>query len=141
MPKKKRKSKAKGIHVKAKKKEAVARATIKAGKGIVKVNHLAIDAITPHYVHELIKEPIYIAGDLCNGVDIIVEVRGGGFMGQAIAARGAIAKALVEFTGDEKLRKTFMNYDRLLLVDDARRVESKKPLGPKARAKKQKSKR
>ena len=62
-------------------------------------------------------------------------------MGQAVAARSAIAKALFEFKPSEKLRQSFLAYDRLLLVDDPRRVETKKPLGTKARKKKQKSKR
>jgi len=35
----------------------------------------------------------------------------------------------------------FTAYDRTLLVDDVRRVETKKPLGRKARRHKQKSKR
>jgi len=62
-------------------------------------------------------------------------------MSQAVASRAAIAKALVEFTGDEELRNKFLAYDRMLLVDDPRRSEAKKPLGPGARAKKQSSKR
>ena len=62
-------------------------------------------------------------------------------MGQAVAARAAIAKSILEMRPNEKLKKKFLAYDRMLLVDDSRRVESKKPLGPKARKKKQKSKR
>ena len=53
----------------------------------------------------------------------------------------SLAKALFDFKPNEKLRQTMIAYDRLLLVDDPRRVETKKPLGPKARKKKQKSKR
>jgi len=86
-------------------------------------------------------EPIYLAGDAAHGVNISVNVAGSGAMSQAIAARGAIAKSLVEFTGDEKLRKRYIEDDRMLLVDDPRRVEPKKPLGPKARRRKQHSKR
>ena len=62
-------------------------------------------------------------------------------MSQAVAARASIAKALVGYLKDEKLKKKFIAYDRMLLVDDSRRVEPKKPLGPKARKKKQHSKR
>ncbi|MBU0586162.1 30S ribosomal protein S9, partial [Candidatus Micrarchaeota archaeon] len=60
-------------------------------------------------------------------------------MGQAQAARVAIAKALVDYTQDEALKKTFLDHDRSLLVDDVRRVEAKKYKGPKARARYQKS--
>jgi small subunit ribosomal protein S9 len=72
-------------------------------------------------------------------VDIYVETSGGGIMGQASAARTAIARALVEWTGNEELRKLFLEYDRHLLVEDPRQAEPKKPRGRSARAKRQKS--
>jgi small subunit ribosomal protein S9 len=127
--------------LKAKKKEATAQATIRKGKGVVRINSLNLNIYGPNYVREMIREPLYLAGDLSNEVDIDVDVMGGGVMGQAIASRAAIAKALVDFSGNDKLKKQMVSYDRMLLVDDARRVEPKKPLGPKARRKKQHSKR
>ncbi len=127
--------------MKAKKKEATAKASIRKGKGVVRINHLNLNIYGPHYVREMIREPLLMAGDAANDVDIDVEVQGGGFMGQAMAIRGSIAKALVDFTGNEKLKKNMIAYDRMMLVDDPRRVEPKKPLGPKARKKKQHSKR
>jgi small subunit ribosomal protein S9 len=127
--------------LKSKKKEATAQATIRKGKGVVRINHLNLNIYGAHYVREMIREPLSIAGDAANDVDIDVDVHGGGFMGQAMAIRGSIAKALVDFTGNEKLKKNMLAYDRMMLVDDPRRVEPKKPLGPKARKKKQHSKR
>ncbi len=138
---KKKKSRKKGIISKAKKKSAVARAVIKKGAGKITINKRMLDLITPKYAYELIKEPIDLAENLIKEVDISVSVKGGGFMGQAIAARGAIAKAFLLYRSDEKLRQKFLKYDRMLLVDDVRRTEPKKPLGTKARKKKQKSKR
>lgn len=126
---------------KAKKKEAIAQATIRAGKGVVRINSRNISLIEPAQLKALMMEPIHLAGDAAQGVNISVHVIGSGAMSQAIAARGAIAKSLVEYTGDEKLRKRYIEYDRMLLVDDPRRVEPKKPLGPKARRRKQHSKR
>jgi len=134
--------KKKGINSKAKKKNAAANAVIRKGKGTIRINKRGLTSINPNYVQEYIKEPLEIAGSLANEVDIEVNVKGGGFMGQSVAARAAIAKALVEFKhGDEKLKKKMLAYDRMLLVDDARRVEPKKQQGPKARKKKQSSKR
>jgi len=141
METKKKKRKAKGITSKAKKKRAIARAVIKKGKGIVKINKRNIKTIQPRFLYEFIREPLDLAEPLSSQVDINVNVKGGGFMGQSVSARSAIAKALVKFHSNEKLKQSFLKYDRLLLVDDPRRVESKKPLGPKARKKKQKSKR
>ena len=74
-------------------------------------------------------------------VDIQVNVKGGGNIAQAIAARTAIAKALIAYTKSDKLKERMLKQDRSLLVDDSRRKEAKKPLGRGARAKKQLSKR
>jgi small subunit ribosomal protein S9 len=136
------KQRERGILVKAKKKTASARAVIKAGKGKVMINRKVLGVFQPRYLKMLIEEPILLAGDdLMNSVNIRVNVQGGGFSGQAVAARGAIAKALVMYTADEKLKERFLEYDRGLLVDDVRRKEAKKPLGRGARQKKQMSKR
>ncbi len=139
--KKAKKSKKYGILVKSKKKESIARAVIKTGKGKITVNKKNLEFIEPRYVRELIFEPIKLAGDALKEVDIKINVNGGGFMGQAVTIRSVIAKAIVEYTNDKKLKEKFLKYDRLLLVDDHRRVEPKKPLGKKARKKWQSSKR
>ncbi|HLC79006.1 MAG TPA: 30S ribosomal protein S9 [archaeon] len=136
-----KKKKRKGITSKAKKKEAVARAVARAGKGIVRINKRNILTISPTYVLDYIREPIQMAGPSADEIDIDVSVRGGGFMGQMVASRSAIAKSILEYRPDEKLKKRMLIYDRMMLVDDARRVEPKKPLGRKARKKRQLSRR
>lgn len=139
---KKKKLKVKAIHTKAKKKAAVARASLKKGEGKFRVNKRDLNLFQPFYLLEFIKEPLDLAGeDLVKGVNVDVSVNGGGFMAQAVAVRGAIAKALVEFSKDKKLKEKLLKYDRMLLVDDARFKEAKKPLGLGARKKKQSSKR
>jgi len=139
--KKVKRSKKYGMLVKSKKKEAIARAVIKTGKGRITLNKKNIEFIEPEYVREMIYEPIKLAPEIIKEIDIKIITNGGGFMGQAVAARSAIAKAIVEYTNDKKLKEKFIKYDRLLMVDDHRRVEPKKPLGKKARKKKQSSKR
>jgi len=67
-------------------------------------------------------------------LDIDVTVRGGGFMGQAEAARIAIARGLYLWTGDERVRELFIEYDRTMLAGDPRRKEPKKYGGRGARA-------
>ncbi len=129
-----------GMQVKSKKKTAIARATIKKGKGIIKINKINLEVYAEGHIKEMIKEPIRIAEENAKEFDIIVNVKGSGRMSQAVAIRSAIAKALVRAKG-KKLKDLFLLYDRTLLVDDVRKVESKKPLGRKARSKKQKSKR
>ena len=138
---KKRKKAKTGLNSKAKKKEAVARAVIRKGKGTIKINKRNLNLYEPKQLKNFVEEPIKILPDIAKEVDIDITVKGGGFMGQASAVRSAIAKSLVLYSKDEKAKQVLLNYDRLLLVDDVRRVESKKPLGTKARKKKQKSKR
>ncbi len=60
-------------------------------------------------------------------------------MGQADAARTAVARALVRWTKSSHLQTLFAEYDRTLIAGDPRRREPKKFGGPGARAKDQKS--
>lgn len=124
-----------------KRKTSIARAVIRPGKGIVRINKLLLDVWGTKFAREKVKEPLYLAGDLAKKVDIEVNVKGGGFMSQAEAVRNAIAKALVEFSRSKTLRKTFLEYDRHLLVADVRRTEPHKPCRSSARRGKQTSKR
>lgn len=122
---------------KGKRKEAIARARLVSGAGEVVVNGINATILKPREISELILEPIRIsktARNLMSGSKIIVDVHGGGISGQAQAARNAVAKVIVASSGDESLRKMYMDYDRSMLVDDVRRVEPKKFLGTKARA-------
>ncbi|ASJ02257.1 30S ribosomal protein S9 [Thermococcus profundus] len=130
------------IQTAGKRKTAVARATIREGKGRVRINHKPVEIIEPEIARFTIMEPLILAGEgIVSKVDIDVKVEGGGFMGQAEAARVAIARALVEWTNDMNLKEKFMKYDRTMLVGDSRRTEPHKPnrstKGP--RAKRQKS--
>ncbi len=84
-------------------------------------------------------EPVMLAGDRVTKIDIAVNMRGGGVIGQAEAARTAISRAIVDFFKDQDLEKAFKEYDRALLVNDVRRKLPKKPGGKGARKKKQKS--
>ena len=77
--------------------------------------------------------------EVWKGLDINVKVRGGGFMGQAEAARMAIARGLVKWTRSSHLKRVFLKLDRTLIAGDPRRKEPKKFGGPGARARYQKS--
>lgn len=127
------------VHTSGKRKTAIARGTVKEGTGRVKVNRKPVELYEPELARLKIFEPLELAGDIVNSVDINVRVVGGGIMGQAEAARMVIAKGLVEFTGDMNLKDRYVQYDRTMLVGDPRRSESKKFGGPGARARKQKS--
>lgn len=142
-PKKRKKSakkKAKKVLVaRGKRKESVARATIREGNGVIRVNSRNIESYTNPYMKEIVREALRYVGPEANTVDISVNVSGGGVMGQAQAARTAIANALTMYFEDLNLRQKFIEIDRSLVIEDIRRVEPKKYRGPKARARFQKS--
>jgi small subunit ribosomal protein S9 len=127
------------INTSGKRKSAIARATIKAGKGRVRVNKKPIELVEPEIARLKMMEPLVLAREKSNKVDISVNVEGGGFMGQADSVRTAIARGLVEFFGDDELKERYLKYDRALLVNDPRRHLPKTPLGRGARKKRQKS--
>ncbi len=127
------------IHVSGKRKHAIARATLKEGKGIIRINSRLLDVYNPKYLRMKIFEPLILAGDLAKKVNIDVNVIGGGIMGQSEAARLAIARALLEFSQSKQLKNDFLSYDRHLLIQDTRFGESSKPNDSKPRAKRQKS--
>lgn len=125
--------------VTGKRKTAIARAVIKPGRGNVTINEFPVSNIWPELARARISEPLTLAGDRLNVVDVRVKVHGGGVMGQAEAARMAIARALVEWSRSAELRRVFTGFDRTMLAGDPRRKESKKFGGPGARRRKQKS--
>ncbi len=132
------KKKSKSIVVSGKRKTAIARATLNQGTGKVKINNVPLDLYVPKVYKMRIEEPLILAGDVRNNVDISVNVNGGGSMSQSDASRTAIARALA--THDPKLKPRFLNYDRHLLVADVRLKETHKPnRHGSARSKKQKS--
>ncbi len=122
-----------------KRKSAVARASIRKGKGLVRINNVPVEMHEPHLARVMIMEPLTLAGDKSGKVDIEVNVQGGGVMGQAMASRTALAKGLVQFLEDDDLERMYLQYDRSLLVSDPRRKLPKKPEGRGARKKHQKS--
>ena len=127
------------IHTSGKRKTAIARGKFRAGKGRVRINKSPVELYDPELARLKIKEPLTLAGELLDNIDIDVRVLGGGVMGQAEAARMVIAKGLVQWTSDVELKEKFNLYDRTMLVGDPRRSEPKKYGGPGARARKQKS--
>ncbi len=126
--------------VSGKRKTAVARAVVRTGEGRIRINHVPLEIFEPKIARDKIAEPLEQAGsEIWEQVDMDVKVSGGGYMGQAEAARTAVANALVKWTKDPNLRKVFIEYDRTMVVGDSRKKEPKKFGGPGARARDQKS--
>ncbi len=128
------------VQTSGKRKRAIARATLCAGKGHVLVNNKPVSSIRPSMLRLRLQEPLLLADKLADGIDITVKVVGGGPTSQIDAARLAIARGLVAFTNSNALKSIYLDYDRLLLVADVRRKENAKPNSHgQARSKVQKS--
>jgi small subunit ribosomal protein S9 len=126
--------------VSGKRKTAIAKATAKPGNGKVIINDKVIESYSMLQQLEL-KEPLIIAEQVLGklDMDLDVNVKSGGTASQIEAARLAIARAIVEYTKNDKVRQAFISYDRSMLVADTRRKEAYKPGDSKARAKRQTS--
>jgi len=122
-----------------KRKAAVARATVRKGIGKVRVNDRPLELVEPEIVRQKIQEPLLMVGDRSKTIDIAVRVRGGGIVGQASAARTAVARGLLVWLKDDSLREMFRHYDRSLIVNDPRRKLPKRPGGRGATQRRQKS--
>jgi len=128
------------LTVSGKRKTAIAKATISNGNGMILINKIPVDNLD-FFKKLAINEPIEISKKILGDFkfDISVNVKGGGTESQIEASRLAIARALVEFTKNDELKKAFIDYDKNLLVADTRRKEPNKPGDSKARKKRQKS--
>ena len=92
--------------VSGKRKTAVARAIVKQGVGKVRINMTPVEIYEPDIAKAKIMEPLLQAGgDIWQQLDMDVKTSGGGYMGQAEAARMAICKR--SFKMDKKHSSTY----------------------------------
>lgn len=122
-----------------KRKTSIARAVIKPGSGRVWINGVPIELWPIEMAKVKMMEPLLISGKLRENVDIVVNVKGGGFMSQADAVRAAIARGLLAYFNIEELKNIFLEYDRYMLSGDPRRTEPEKYMRRSARRRWQKS--
>ena len=118
-------------------KRSVARVRLVPGNGTVTVNNIDANEYFPHETLRLIINQPLEATENVGNYDVLVNVNGGGFTGQAGAIRHGIARALLE--ADPEYRKVLKQEG--LLTRDAREKERKKYGLKKARRAPQFSKR
>ncbi|UUX32725.1 30S ribosomal protein S9 [Fundicoccus culcitae] len=118
-------------------KNSTARVRLVPGTGVFNINNKTLEEYIPFpHLHEVMKQPFAVTETL-GSYDIIVNVRGGGFSGQAGAIRHGISRALLNV--DPDFRPALKSAG--LLTRDPRMVERKKPGLKKARKASQFSKR
>lgn len=104
-------------------KSSVARVRLVPGDGTIIINKRDVEDYVPFAtLREIIKQPLVITETL-GSYDILVNVDGGGYTGQAGAIRHGVARALLQV--DPAFRPALKSAG--LLTRDARMKERKKP--------------
>ena len=118
-------------------KKSIARVYLVPGTGNITVNKRSIDEYFGLETLKVIVRQPLAATETADKFDVIVNVHGGGYTGQAGAIRHGIARALLQVDPDfrDSLKRAG------LLTRDSRKVERKKPGLKKARKASQFSKR
>ncbi|MBQ1905673.1 MAG: 30S ribosomal protein S9 [Bacteroidales bacterium] len=125
-------------HALGRRKAAVARVYIVAGKGNITINDRALeDYFKEDALRYVVNQPLAVTGTE-GQFDIKITINGGGTKGQAEAIRLGISRALCEV--DKEAYRPALKAAGFL-TRDAREVERKKPGQPGARRRFQFSKR
>lgn len=118
-------------------KAAVARVFVSEGTGKIVINKRELDNYFPSTILQyVVKQPLNKLA-VAEKYDIKINLNGGGYKGQAEAARLGIARALVKINAEDKPALRAEGF----MTRDPRVVERKKPGQPKARKRFQFSKR
>jgi small subunit ribosomal protein S9 len=125
-------------HALGRRKAAVARVYLTAGKGNITINDRPIEEYFKEEALRYIVNQPFVATSTEGRFDVNINLVGGGIKGQAEAVRLGISRALCEID-KEAYRPTLK--DAGFLTRDAREVERKKPGQPGARRRFQFSKR
>jgi small subunit ribosomal protein S9 len=124
-------------HAVGKRKTSVARVWVKPGNGTIVINNKSIeDYMTMDSGIGLIKQPLELTENV-DKYDVMVNVKGGGVLGQAGAIRHGISRALLIISPDYRILLKKAD----LLTRDPRMKERKKYGQKGARARFQYSKR
>lgn len=125
------------VNAVGRRKAAVARVIVKDGNGAISINKRTLDNYFPSSILQfIVTQPLAVL-EVLNKYDILVNMHGGGYKGQAEALRLAIARALVKINPEDKSVLRAHGF----MTRDPRVVERKKPGRPKARKRFQFSKR
>ncbi|MBZ4657510.1 MAG: small subunit ribosomal protein [Bacteroidota bacterium] len=125
------------INAIGRRKAAVARVFVSEGSGKIVINKRDIENYFPSTILQyIVKQPLNKL-NVAEKYDIKVNLQGGGYKGQAEAARLGIARALVKINPEDKPALRAEGF----MTRDPRVVERKKPGRPKARKRFQFSKR
>ncbi|TGY64821.1 30S ribosomal protein S9 [Dubosiella muris] len=87
-------------HGVGRRKQSVARVFLRSGTGKIEVNGKTLEQYVPSGIlQQVVKSPLELTNTL-DQFDVLINVKGGGFTGQAGAMRHGITRALIEASED-----------------------------------------
>ncbi|WP_288342937.1 30S ribosomal protein S9 [uncultured Dubosiella sp.] len=87
-------------HGVGRRKQSVARVFLRPGTGKIEVNGKTLEQYVPSGIlQQVVKSPLELTNTL-DQFDVLINVKGGGFTGQAGAMRHGITRALIEASED-----------------------------------------
>jgi len=126
------------INAVGRRKASVARVYLRKGTGKIEINGRPLAEYFPMpHIQSRVTDPLQTVGLAAGEYDLVVNVLGGGFKGQAEAVRLGVSRVLVKL--NEEFKPSLK--EKKFLTRDAREVERKKFGKPKARKSFQFSKR
>ena len=117
------------VNAVGRRKAAIARVYVTEGTGVITINKRTLDVYFPSSILQFVVKQPLAKLDVVEKYDILVNLTGGGYKGQAEALRLAIARALVKINPEDKAALRAEGF----MTRDPRSVERKKPGQPKAR--------
>ena len=117
----------KGLYGTGRRKKSIARVRLLPGKGEITINKKSIDEYFGLETLKMIVKRPLVATNTLSKFDVIVNVAGGGFTGQAGAIRHGVARALLD--ADESFR-AILKAEGFLTRDP--RMKERKKYGLKA---------
>ena len=125
------------VNAVGRRKAAIARVYVTEGTGVITINKRTLDVYFPSSILQFVVKQPLAKLDVVEKYDILVNLTGGGYKGQAEALRLAIARALVKINPEDKAALRAEGF----MTRDPRAVERKKPGRPKSHKRFQFSKR
>ena len=119
-------AKTEGLYGTGRRKQSVARVRLLPGKGNIVINGKSLDEYFGlETLKAIVKQPLVVT-DTLNKFDVMVNVAGGGFTGQAGAIRHGVARALL---GADESFRTVLKAEGFLTRDP--RMKERKKYGLK----------
>ena len=90
------------VNAVGRRKAAIARVYVTEGTGVITINKRTLDVYFPSSILQFVVKQPLAKLDVVEKYDILVNLTGGGYKGQAEALRLAIARALVKINPEDK---------------------------------------